>query len=549
VTRRMRADRTRLCSFVLGFGLLLGAQACSDRVTDPNENPTPRSIVSEPVSAAAATTVSTSGPTHHLSLAAATAQEVVYVSMPPGSLPDGVNATVRNATSNALPTPPIRLIAGGFDPVAVAATVDDVLEIRITDRGGTVSVIYDRVPKRRPPRIVRTDPPKGRTDVAFSTTIVIVLSEPIAPSTVTPGAVTLERNGQAVPARLTLASDGLQIELTPLGALHPGTTYLLRITRALADLSGDPLEAEDVVTFTTAAPVAPLPASAQIAFISTRGGDTAVYVMGPDGSGVTRVMKGSRAAWSPDGSKLAIVARGELDSDDIYILAADGSMLTRLIRGPYDEQDPAWSPNGRSIAYRRGGLLVIASSDGSGISGSLGGGSSPAWAPDGHRIAFTRMSGTWVVHAGTPFVPCARLLVTDISYTAVTPLTAAGDTTCATAPAWSPDGSRILFSMARVRGGGRELLTGFDLFPADLYSLDPDGAGLTMIFFSPDDDYAPGWSPDGSRIAFTSTQGGRAQIWVMNADGSGAANISRNAYEDSYPSWRRRQVDQSGSKE
>jgi TolB protein len=328
----------------------------------------------------------------------------------------------------------------------------------------------------------------------------------------------------------------------------------VRITRGVRDLSGDALQDDEETSFTTAAPPPLVPASAQIAFTSTRGGDSAIYVMNADGSGVTRNMRGSRAVWSPDGSHLAIVASGELESQDIYVVGTDGATFARIVAGRRDEREPTWSPDGRSIAYRRtnplspdggyigyrdgGSTIVISSADGSGITGSLGGGSYPAWSPDGGRMAYVMMPGIWVELTGTPFTRCERLFVSDVSYTSAVALTPGGDTQCATTPAWSPDGSRIVFSEAQVRGGGRDELTGFSLFPSNLFSINADGSGLTALTASVGDDYAPAWSPDGSRLAFTSTRDGRAQIYVMSADGTGTTNISANDYDDSYPSWR-----------
>ena len=46
-----------------------------------------------------------------------------------------------------------------------------------------------------------------------------------------------------------------------------------------------------------------------------------------------------------------------------------------------------------------------------------------------------------------------------------------------------------------------------------------------------------GWSPDGSRIAFSSDRDGDFDVYVMNADGSGVTNLSDNPAEDSLPAW------------
>jgi TolB protein len=52
------------------------------------------------------------------------------------------------------------------------------------------------------------------------------------------------------------------------------------------------------------------------------------------------------------------------------------------------------------------------------------------------------------------------------------------------------------------------------------------------------DDAEPSWSPDGRRIVFDSTRTGDRDVYVMNADGSGVRNISRNPADDWADTWR-----------
>ena len=93
--------------------------------------------------------------------------------------------------------------------------------------------------------------------------------------------------------------------------------------------------------------------------------------------------------------------------------------------------------------------------------------------------------------------------------------------------AWSPDGSRIAFSKSDGQWG------------AAIYVIDADGANPTRL--SPEGAYdaTPTWSPDGSRIAFENrrdnTSGGH--IFVMNADGTNRVQLTSNRQPNSSPAW------------
>jgi Tol biopolymer transport system component len=71
---------------------------------------------------------------------------------------------------------------------------------------------------------------------------------------------------------------------------------------------------------------------------------------------------------------------------------------------------------------------------------------------------------------------------------------------------------------------------------SDIFSVCPDGSHLTKLTDSTSLNTAPAWSPDGKRIAFSSTRNGNNQIFVMNADGSNAMQLTSD-YENDYPVW------------
>jgi WD40 repeat protein len=88
-------------------------------------------------------------------------------------------------------------------------------------------------------------------------------------------------------------------------------------------------------------------------------------------------------------------------------------------------------------------------------------------------------------------------------------------------PDWSPDGTRIAF--AKFNTGG-------------IYVMEADGSNQVRLTDQAYDN-APDWSPDGARIAFTSSRDGATDIWVVNADGSGAVNLTASGQTEGSPSW------------
>jgi Tol biopolymer transport system component len=83
--------------------------------------------------------------------------------------------------------------------------------------------------------------------------------------------------------------------------------------------------------------------------------------------------------------------------------------------------------------------------------------------------------------------------------------------------------------------------TGAFNFPdgnSDIYLIRTDGSGRTQLTTASGNDFSPAWSPDGSRIVFRTTRDGNDEIYVMNADGSGQTNLSRSpATEERGPDW------------
>jgi Tol biopolymer transport system component len=172
---------------------------------------------------------------------------------------------------------------------------------------------------------------------------------------------------------------------------------------------------------------------------------------------------------APDGRRLAYAARGLSGSYDLFLMELDGDAVRSshaLYEGPCDDTSPTWSPDGRTILFAErcanNADLVEIAPDGTNL----------------HRF--------------------------------VTP-TGAFD------PAWSADGARIAYA-------------GWDLdhrYDVDIWVMNADGTHPRDIIDTGTNDTGPTWSPDGSRIAFTAaTTEDNADVFIANADGSGARNLT-----------------------
>jgi TolB protein len=99
-------------------------------------------------------------------------------------------------------------------------------------------------------------------------------------------------------------------------------------------------------------------------------------------------------------------------------------------------------------------------------------------------------------------------------------------------PAWSPDGSRIAFTSSR---GDPDPVGCYPNCNWDIYVVNADGSGLMRLTDDPAFDQTPEWSPDGSKIVWSSRGAGQFYLWVMNSDGSGKRQLT-SEYSES-PSW------------
>lgn len=209
-----------------------------------------------------------------------------------------------------------------------------------------------------------------------------------------------------------------------------------------------------------------------------------IVMMNADGSDQRDLTSGNvrdyGPAWSPDGKRIAFTRWRDSKGIDVYVVDADGGGLRRLTRTRAADAAPSWSPDGRTIAFVRNGFLK---------SRRVGGG--------------RKANGTYLMNADGSR---ARRL---------TRLAGAGFES----PAWSPDGRTLAISA----GVG------------EIWLINRDGSGQRLL--AKGEFTWPSWSPDGRKLAFVTMPGGYDSIYVINADGSGLRRLTRHAYTESGFAW------------
>ena len=271
------------------------------------------------------------------------------------------------------------------------------------------------------------------------------------------------------------------------------------------------------------APVAPRAGSSfdlvsTIAFSSTRDDPTnprpatafEIYLMDSDGTDLRRLTYNASldafATLSPDGKKIVFTSarlsgpdgRGPQNISDLFVMDTDGENQTWMIRG----SSATWSPDGKDIAFH-----ASASGVGLPISGNPG--------------SATFDSDIFVANLDDVLSGAAtRRNITN------SPDAIDDDAD------WSPDGQKIAFTSHLVSDNHANPVTG------EIYTISPNGGPLERLTDNTEEERAPAWAPDGSRICYMCHQGGSDfEICVMNADGSGQTQLTDNSVLDATPIW------------
>ena len=528
------------------MALAMAFSACVD------SGPTPPDGEHESIAMVLSDTVAAANAVAGSQLAATRASaEVAYVSLPPGTSPEGVSATIANSRAQASVT--TLLVDGGFDPLPIAARASDTLETTVSLGPNRPPVTMRAVvPPRTRPGIVRTIPPRGKADVPLNVRLTVVFSEPIDPASLNSGALVLMRGSSVISGRIGAADpDGVSVDFVPDASLSAATQYELIVSGSIRDRDGETLGASVTVQFVTQAlsaaigPIAfsgaTLPSHNVIPPDDVESGQW-IYVL--EDSRITQLTNrfhswDSCPSWSPDGLKIAF-SRGDLNGPvtRVYVMQRDGSDLKQL--APLDAAVcPAWSPDGAMLAFPQmwpcsdlrpncgeGPGIYVANADGSNlrrVTDQTPAGAPLSWSPDGRQIAFGAVFCDPGMNCGDAYdgerleEVAHDIAIVDVDGSNLRRLSLAGEET---GPKWSPDGTVIAF----VKDDG-------------IHVMKPDGSELRQLFgeFL---GLGPSWSPDGRMIAFSGYPDGKCcEIFVMNANGSDVRRLTNSAEEKVWPSW------------
>jgi len=262
-----------------------------------------------------------------------------------------------------------------------------------------------------------------------------------------------------------------------------------------------------------------------IAFNRQIGKDIDIAVVAPDRTGFRVLIRDAyNPAWSPDGRLLAFMRRSSDGDTDIWIANADGSNQRDLFSPDADEAAPSWSPDGQQLVIeaaphgQSNDELYIENADGSDRiqlthDTSATSNQSPAvpkWSPTGQLIVFEEGDNLYLIQ---PDGQNPNELLDDGT---------SGN------PDWSPDGTHVVFDSA-----GRSGRYGsWD----DIYEFAVDGKSRARnVTDTIDYDGNPVWSPDGTMIVYTiwkthrgvSTHHG--DLYLTPADGGRRQPLARGA--------------------
>lgn len=240
-----------------------------------------------------------------------------------------------------------------------------------------------------------------------------------------------------------------------------------------------------------------------LVFQSNRAGSNQVWSMDMETGRLNQLtdlaMGAETPVFSPDGRRIVFAAYVGENNNDVFIMDADGENLKRLTNGPGYDGHPHWSFDGLRIVFNSDRVTPDRNA---------------AWSDRWHEIFSMDANGGDIRQHTRCKAVC-------------------------TYGSLSPDGTKILYRKV-VKGPGLDWSLGAITRNSEVYTADLDGANEVNLSNNAAFDGWPLWSPDGKTIVFASNRSGPAltgQVWVMDADGSHAQQLSTGPWSHVQPSW------------
>jgi len=237
----------------------------------------------------------------------------------------------------------------------------------------------------------------------------------------------------------------------------------------------------------------------------------------------------------PTGKWLAFASTRDSERSNIYMQRVDGTAVVQLTSDSADDAYPAFSPDGRQIAFcstRAGNWQIfVMDGDGKNVTQVTTGPMQaihPSWAPDGSRLVYCCLgakSNQWELWTVDLQSSEKRMIGYGLF------------------PNWSPtpDADRIAFQRPRQRGSRWFSLWTLDLANGEARRLTEVAVSSNAAILSPT------WSPDGRRLAFSTVMEpsqdlgphakGRTDVWVVNADGTERQRVTDGTGANLMPFW------------